>query len=326
MRSHRIYDGPETCLPANAGIVLLLDEQFLNILMERTKQLKSDIESGPVADEIVKRRWEAMDSELVHMKPIYLNYHVGAGNSQFRFQSHRARSILNTSLDYILPTSMVYKYHFVYERMFPPKSLPVQEYVSVDAGERERFKRLNDLHNEWYLLFRYIVQSGGGYSANPPMNPSRPMDMLTPQADEGMSLDDGFQMVCNRWQGGNSGGFGHRRWDGGTPSNSYEDELKEPEAQSYTSEFGFDENFMRGFLEWKNQLSESMIRSYGECGSSEEDDGSETGDYDPEWIEDGDMKDGRGWTENEAADGLGAVVTWLQQSDENSGTSLSVEA
>lgn len=187
MRSHRLYDGPETRLPADAGIVLLLDEQFLNILMERTRQLKSDIESGPVTDEIVKQRWEAMDSELVRMKPIYLNYHVGAGNSQFRFQSHRARSILNKSLDYILPTSMVYKYHFVYERMFPPQSLPVQEYVSWDAGERGRFKRLNDLHNEWYLLFRYIVQSGGGNSANPPMNPSRPMDMLTPQVDEGMS-------------------------------------------------------------------------------------------------------------------------------------------
>ena len=161
------------------------------------------------------------------------------------------------------------------------------------------------------------------------------MDMLTPQVDEGMSLDDGFQIIRNRRQGGhgrsgsgegNSGGFGHRRWDGGTPSNPYEDELKEPEAQSYTSEFGFDEKFMRGFYEWKNQLSESMIRAYGECGSSELDDGLETGDYDPEWIEDGDMRDGRGWTDNDAADSLGAVVTWLQQIDENSGTSLSVEA
>lgn len=136
MRSHHLYDGPETRLPADAGIVLLLDEQFLNILMGRTRQLKSDIESGPVTDEIVKQRWEAMDSELVRMKSIYLNYHVGAGNSQFRFQSHRARSILNRSLDYILPTSVVYKYHFVYERMFPPQSLPVQDYVSADAGER----------------------------------------------------------------------------------------------------------------------------------------------------------------------------------------------
>lgn len=79
--------------------MLLLDEQFLNILMERTRQLKSDIESGPVTDEIGKQRWDAMDSELVRMKPIYLNYHVGAGNSQFRFQSHRARFILNKSLD-----------------------------------------------------------------------------------------------------------------------------------------------------------------------------------------------------------------------------------
>lgn len=257
MRSHRIYYGPETRLPADAGIVLLLDEPFLNVLMERTRQLKSDIESGSVPDELVKRRWETMDCELIRMKPIYLNYHVGVGNSQSRFHSHRARTILNTSLDYILPTSMVYKYHFVYERMFPPQSLPVQEYVAVDTGERGRFKRLNDLHNEWYLLFRYIVQSGGGYSANPPMNSSRPMDMLTPQADEALSFDDGFQTIRNRWQGGhdrsgsgegNSCGFGHR--DGDTLSNTYaEEELKAPESQSHTNEFGFDEQFMRGFLE-----------------------------------------------------------------------------
>lgn len=235
MRSHRIYDGPETSLPSDAGIVLLLDEPFLRILMERTRQLKRDIESGPVSDEVVKRRWEVIDSELVSMKPTYLNYHAGAGNSQFRYESQRARSLFNTSLDYILPTSMVYKYHFVYERIFPPKSLPVQEYVSVDAGERWRFKRLNDLHNEWYLLFRYIAQSGDGYSANTPMNPSRPMDMLIPQADEDMSLDDGFQMIRNRRQGGlkrggpgevNPVGSGHRRWDEGTPSNAFEDELK----------------------------------------------------------------------------------------------------
>lgn len=69
--------------------------------------------------------------------------------------------------------------------------------------------------------------------------------------------------------------------------------MKEPEAQSYISGFGFDEKFMRGFYEWKNQLSQSMIRAYEECGSSGLDDGLETGDYDPEWIEDGDMRDGR---------------------------------
>lgn len=335
MRSHRIYDGPETRLPADAGIVLLLDEPFLTILMERTRQLKSDIEFGSVPDEVVKRRWEAIDCKLVRSKPIYLSYHVGVGNSQIRFHSHRARSIVNTSLDYILPTSMVFKYHFVYERMFPPQSLPIQEYVAVDSGERGRFKRLNDLHNEWYLLFRYIVQSGGGYSANSPMNPNRPMDMLVPQADEGMSVDDGFQTIRTRRQGGNdrcgsgegnSGGFGRRRWDGGTPSNSYpEEELKAPEVQSHGSEFGFDEQFMKGFLKWKNNLSESMILSYEECGSSEEEYGAESGDNDGEWTEDGDMKEGRGWIENYAADGLGAVDAWLQQTDENRCTSDTVE-
>lgn len=56
MRSHRIYDGPETRLPADAGIVLLLDEPFLSILMKRTRQLKREIESGPISDEVVKRK------------------------------------------------------------------------------------------------------------------------------------------------------------------------------------------------------------------------------------------------------------------------------
>lgn len=108
---------------------------------------------------------------------------------------------------------------------------------------------------------------------------------------------------------------------GGTPSNTYaEEELKAPEAQGHTSEFAFDEQFMRGFLEWKTQLSESMIISYGECGSSEEEDGAESGDEHEEWTEDGDMREGRGWIENDAADRLGVVVTWLQKSDENSST------
>lgn len=115
---------------------------------------------------------------------------------------------------------MVFKSHFVYEKMFLPQSLPIQEYVAVDLGEEGRFKRLNNLHNEWYLLFRYIVQSGVGYLANSLMNPNRLMDMLVPQTDEGMSVDDGFQTICTRRQGGNnrsgsgegnSGGFG-RGW------------------------------------------------------------------------------------------------------------------
>lgn len=83
---------------------------------------------------------------------------------------------------------------------------------------------------------------------------------------------------------------------------------------------------MRGFLECKTQLSESMIRSYGDCGSSGVEEVSKTRDDDPELIDDRDMRDGRGWTENDAADRLEAVVTWLKQSDENYGTSCSLEA
>lgn len=45
--------------------MLLLNEPFLTILMERTRQLKSDIEFGFVPDKVVKKRWEAIDCELV---------------------------------------------------------------------------------------------------------------------------------------------------------------------------------------------------------------------------------------------------------------------
>lgn len=69
-----------------------------------------------------------------------------------------------------------------------------------------------------------------------------------------------------------------------------------------------------------------MIKSYEECGSSEQEDGAEFGDEDGEWTEDGDMREGRGWSENDAADRLGAVVTWLQKSDESSSTNCTVEA
>lgn len=335
MRSHRIYDGPETRLPADAGIVLLLDEPFLTILMVQTRRLKSDIESGSVPDEVIKSRWEAMDCQLVRMNPIYLSYHVGVGNSQVQFHSHHARTLLNTGLNYILPTSMLYKYHFVYERMFPPLSLPAQEYVTLDAGEMGRFKRLNDLHNEWYLLFKYILQSGDGSSGNPPMNPNRPMEMLVPQEDEGISADDGFRTIRNRRQRGhdrsgsgegNSGGFGRRRWDGGTPRNTNaEDERKVPEFQSHAGEIPFDEQFMRDLFEWKNSLSESMILAYATCGSNEEGYGAESGDEDGEWTEDGDVRQGRQWIENYAVDRVGAVEAWLEKTDENSCTSFAVE-
>ena len=97
-----------------------------------------------------------------------------------------------------------------------------------------------------------------------------------------------------------------------TPRNTdAEDELKVPEVQSHAGEIAFDEQFMRGLSEWKNNPSESMILADAECGSNEESYGAESGDENGEWTEDGDVKQGRQWIENYAVDRVGAVEAWL---------------